>query len=738
MNHKTLIMLLMMLSLPYTALASGYVANDQGEFYLSDGIVYFKGTMAGNTYADFVKLTGPNQDIPVQKGDLKGAIQTIYADKGSLAVLTNRGIVYKLGENSKAIFGGSPGSDTKFKYAAGSIITKITDMSHTPGVGAVYNYSDGTHTITNSSAGANTFGSMVNYESVDNLITAGNTKLALTQSGTVYTGETNATMENSGLSEPIKTVMASETGTALALSQSGTLYASQNGRDWVVSESNVDSVYTDAGRTFVVQTDGTLKASSDVLPQAYTTEGVIPDITAVKSIQQTNEGPKVYMGNDLYLAQSGDLTYNHMIKPTYDAFGFDLFGIHRDTGSEFAPDGTTVDRDIYAANGYDQNGYDRNGYDASGYDAAGFDSDGNSANGVNIDGFDIVTYLHKDTGTEFGPTGTTIDGDAYDQYGYNTSGFNTAGFNRDGIHASTGSEFDTNGLTVSGTRYDTAGYDQAGYDPDGYNRDGFDAAGLDRNGFYATALHSETGTEFNASGQTIDGDEFDSNGLTITGSEFGTDTLTQSDEQYGAQDRDYQGYDRDGFLPDGMHRNGTFYDDNGFNIVGWNRDGAHRNGVMAKNGFIKKDFNIRHRVGRESYFKTEVLTAQIKSADRVMLGRFYVRNNTRDGFQLLLTSAQGGRLMPHTTQDGEQPIPYAVHIESRGTIGTGIDAYLDHRSDALATGPVKLLDKAGTVSAVLSGTNSQFSLYVDVDDNAEALDMAGTYHDVITITYQDI
>jgi hypothetical protein len=444
------------------------------------------------------------------------------------------------------------------------------------------------------------------------------------------------------------------------------------------------------------------------------------------------------MGNDLYLAQSGSLTYNHMIKPTYDAFGFDLFGIHRDTGSQFSPDGMTVDGDRYAKNGYDINGYDKNGYDASGYDAAGFDRDGNSANGVNIDGFDIGTYLHKDTGTEFDPNGNTIDGDQYDQYGYDATGYNATGFNRDGIHSLTGTAFNADGITVSGDRYDSDGYDQSGYDRNGYDRSGFDANGIDVNGFYANSIHSETGTEFDSSGRTIDGDEFDSNGLTTTGSEFGLDTLTQADAQYGSNDRDHEGYDRAGFLVDGTHRNGTFYDDSGYNIVGWNRDGAHRNGVMTKNGFIQKDFNIRHNVGRKSYFKTEVITSKINSDGPVMLGRFYVRNNTRDGYQLLLSSAAGGRLEPQSTEDGEEPILYAIHIESKGTIGSGIDAFLDHTSDALAAGPVKLLDKAGNVSAVLSGTDSQFALYVDIDDNANTLEMAGTYQDVITITYQDI
>jgi hypothetical protein len=288
-HYKKLIMLMMMLSLPYSALAADYVANDQGEFYLSDGVVYFKGTMAGNTYTDFVKLTGSNAAIPVQKGDLKGVITDLYADKGSLAVLTTRGIVYKLGENSKSIFGGSPGSDTKFKYAAGSIITKITDMSHTPGIGAVYNYSDGTHTITNSSSSGSTFGSMVNYETVDTLVTAGTNKVALTESGNLYTGSTNADMtQSTQLSEPIKTVLSSQDGTVLALSESGNLYASQDGTSWSLSQTSVDTVYSDEGSTFVIQSDGTLLSSTETMQVNNTTEGVITDINAVKAVQKNS------------------------------------------------------------------------------------------------------------------------------------------------------------------------------------------------------------------------------------------------------------------------------------------------------------------------------------------------------------------------------------------------------------------------------------------------------------------
>lgn len=102
----------------------------------------------------------------------------------------------------------------------------------------------------------------------------------------------------------------------------------------------------------------------------------------------------------------------------YDERGFDENGIHRDTGTEYGPDG-------FNSEGYDENGYDSDGWNED--------------------------NLHRDTDTEFHPsTDRTRDGAYYDSEGYDVHG------------------------------RDEDGYDRDGYDGDGYDRDGTDSGGCTR------------------------------------------------------------------------------------------------------------------------------------------------------------------------------------------------------------------------------------------------------------------
>jgi hypothetical protein len=93
----------------------------------------------------------------------------------------------------------------------------------------------------------------------------------------------------------------------------------------------------------------------------------------------------------------------------YDDNGFDSKGIHRDTGTEYDPNGFNVagyDADGYDSDGFDENGLDREGYDSSGYDTDGYDRDGYDPDGFDRDG------IHCDTGTRFNEDGYDCEGNA--------------------------------------------------------------------------------------------------------------------------------------------------------------------------------------------------------------------------------------------------------------------------------------------------------------------------------------
>jgi hypothetical protein len=165
--------------------------------------------------------------------------------------------------------------------------------------------------------------------------------------------------------------------------------------------------------------------------------------------------------------------------------------------------------------------------------------------------------------------------------------------------------------------------------------------------------------------------------------------------------------------------------------------------INVQNAAVSADFSINHSVPRESYFKTIVKTAKINedAHKETNLGEFRVRNNTRDGFQLTLQTLNGGVLSSETSEDGEVDIPYTVNLSKAGEIGAGIDSDMSFASGdmaaALVSGvPLNILNKAGTI--VTSATDARFQLNIKIEDNTDSLGMAGTYADVITLTYTDL
>ena len=158
---------------------------------------------------------------------------------------------------------------------------------------------------------------------------------------------------------------------------------------------------------------------------------------------------------------------------------------------------------------------------------------------------------------------------------------------------------------------------------------------------------------------------------------------------------------------------------------------------MASNQSQTETFTLTHNVVRDSYFKTILSTSEIQEAGKTTLGRFFVRNNTRDGFEVRLESTNDGTMAPTGTDDGEVAIPYDIEIAKTGTIGTGISSDLDHTTAELADEVTILRLTTAGVSATGS-TDAAFTLSVEIDDDDNALGLAGEFSDTITLTYQDL
>jgi hypothetical protein len=512
----------------------------------------------------------------------------------------------------------------------------------------------------------------------------------------------------------------------------------------------------------------------------------------------------LHSGNDLYKSTGGsDISHHYEIEPTIIAGGFNLFGIHPDTQTKFDPNGvhsngTNFDEDGFSANEteFDANGLTEDGdeWNSLGFNLEGLnnrtnsyfgedhktaggdefhngrDWQGNTADGIDLEGFDEEGW-NTFTNSYFGDDNRTKENaefhDGYDWQGLDENGFNKAGYWRDsGKLFSEEGEF--NCKTQSGGLFADYGSgfseDCDGFDADGYAVNGFHGqTNLNRRGFQANGIHPDTANYFHPTDNlTIDLSEFDpQTNLTHEGLEFGDDTYTWNDEVYGTNGRDYRGYDENGFLEDGMHKNNTLYDDEGYSMEGWNEDGVFKDGMTIKNGHLSQDFSMAHSVARDSFFRTLVKTSLVNPAGRTNLGTIFIRNNTRDGFEVSIDSNEGGILKPSSTIDGEIPIPYSVTLAKQGRTGLGIDETLEFGTNALATAHanksvLEVVDANGDVTGIrgstilavagvatnsgiyaASPTDVEYELYMDLEDDADAMKMAGTYSDVLTITYLD-
>jgi len=158
------------------------------------------------------------------------------------------------------------------------------------------------------------------------------------------------------------------------------------------------------------------------------------------------------------------------------------------------------------------------------------------------------------------------------------------------------------------------------------------------------------------------------------------------------------------------------------------------------NTSVSGEFHLSHKIARISFFKTLVTTSYIQKSGTTQLGRFFVKNNTIDGYKLTLMSEKKGVLSPtgvsESQLDGETPIPYNLTIVKEGEVGEGIDTDYEHNSNDLTADFVTIMQKAGdTVSSL---TDAQFTIYVNVVDDTNIMEMSGTYTDTLTLIYEDL
>ena len=204
------------------------------------------------------------------------------------------------------------------------------------------------------------------------------------------------------------------------------------------------------------------------------------------------------------------------------------------------------------------------------------------------------------------------DRDGYDANGYDRRGVDRQGFNRDGVYQG---DFDAEGY--DSTDYDRDGYDRQGYDHngrdrEGYDYEGFNTAGYNRYGGYllgydqsyiapnADGASAFDDRGFDVIGRHRNGSLFDDEGYDAQGFD-GNARNRGGFDPYGFNQLgfDQYGYNYDGFDASGFNRDGRDYagfDRNGRNLRGFNRDGLNLDGTLYDaRGFDQYGYDRRGR-----------------------------------------------------------------------------------------------------------------------------------------------
>ncbi len=216
----------------------------------------------------------------------------------------------------------------------------------------------------------------------------------------------------------------------------------------------------------------------------------------------------------------------------------------------------------------------------------------------------------------FDPSGFDRSGysrDGYDANGYDRRGVDRQGFNRDGSYQG---DFDAEGYDSTG--YDRDGFDRQGYDHNGRDREGYDyggfnGAGFNRYGGYLYGYDQSYVALPNADGATaFDERGFDSSGHHRNGSLYDDSGYDAQGFDGSARNRggfdpygfnqlgfDQYGYNYDGFDASGFNRDGrdsAGFDRNGRNLRGFNRDGLNLDGTLYDaRGFDQHGYDRRGR-----------------------------------------------------------------------------------------------------------------------------------------------
>lgn len=236
---------------------------------------------------------------------------------------------------------------------------------------------------------------------------------------------------------------------------------------------------------------------------------------------------------------------------------------------------------IYNSRGFDQYGIHKNGteYDNNGFNWYGYDKDGYDKNGFKFDTIKFI-HIHKN-GTEYDDNGLDFygcDKNGFDKDGYDKNGLNKDGYDKNGFQKIY--RIDKNGREFINYKHKVT---REAYDEEGFNHNERDRWGYDKRGFREVKYSKNSFEHKN-------GTMYDDEGYNYWG--------------YNQNGYDQDGYDSCGFNMQHIHKNGTEYDSDGYDYNGNDNEGYDRRGFkldiekgiyINKNGTQYSDFGFDYR-----------------------------------------------------------------------------------------------------------------------------------------------
>ena len=166
--------------------------------------------------------------------------------------------------------------------------------------------------------------------------------------------------------------------------------------------------------------------------------------------------------------------------------------------------------------------------------------------------------------------------------------------------------------------------------------------------------------------------------------------------------------------------------------------------AVDQNGEQVSEIPFTTTIERVSDFEFETTDNEINSVKPIAMAKFWLENNTRDGFSLSLKTTNGLVLSPTATsldgEDGETAMDYDIKVHYSGTKNQTNFDYITDVGDLDAETYTEIISLSAANDT--AGKKTQLSnciVSIDLEDaHDDQLKMAGNYEDAITLKYDDI